>query len=49
MKLFGDRAAADLITAFKDKRLESGLREIKRRDQAVMASADDYDVARVRH
>src|SRR5437773_7767789 len=49
MKLLGDAGAADLVTALEYERLESGFGEIVSRDEAVVASADDYDVARVRH
>src|SRR6266536_1078656 len=49
MEFFGDRCPTDLIAALKDERLESGAREIEGRDQAVVAAADDHDIARVRH
>src|SRR5437764_92588 len=49
MKFLGDGCAANLSTALQDKRLESGTRQIKRGDQSVVTTADDYDVARIRH
>ena len=45
MKFVGDRRAADLRAAFEHQRLESCLGQIERGDQAVVAAADDDDVA----
>src|SRR6266404_1901864 len=49
MKFLCNRSAADLIVALKNKRLESGAREIEGRDKAIVATANDYDVAGIRH
>ena len=45
MKFVGDSSAADLGAAFEDERLESGFGEVEGGDQAVVAAADDDDVA----
>jgi hypothetical protein len=47
MKFIGDGGAADLFTALEDKRFESGFGQIECGDQAVVAAADDEDVAGV--
>ena len=47
MKFVGDGGAADLRPALEDERLESGFGEIEGGDQAVVAAADDDDVAPV--
>ena len=51
MKFVGDGSAANLRAAFEDERLISCLRQVVRGDQAVVAAADDDDVAlfRARH
>ena len=46
MKFIGDGCAADLGAAFEDERLESRFGEVERGDQAIVAAADDDDVAR---
>ena len=45
MKFLGDGCAANLSTAFQDKRLESGTRQIKRSDQSVVTATNNYDIA----
>ena len=47
MKFLGDRRAAGLRAAFEHQRLESGFGQIEGGDQAVVAAADDDDVALV--
>jgi len=49
VKFLGDRCAAHLLVAFEHERLEPGLGEIKRGDEAIVAASDNHDVARVRH
>src|SRR5581483_2745548 len=49
MKFFGDRAATRLRAAFDKKRLESCLGEIEGRHQAIVARANDHDIAWFRH
>jgi len=49
MKFLGDGAAADDGPAFQYQRLESGLGEIERGDEAVVSCAEDDDVASFRH
>ena len=45
MKFFGDGGAAGLRAALEHQRLVSGLGQIERGDQSVVAAADDDDVA----
>ncbi len=45
MEFIGDCGAADLWPALEHERLESGLGQVERGDQAVMAAAEDDDVA----
>ena len=49
MKFLRDGGAAGLRAAIEDERLESGLGEIERGDQAVVTATDDHDVALVGH
>ena len=43
MNLFRDRATTDGFATFQDERIEAGLRQIVRRNQAVVPAADDND------
>src|SRR5579862_3352532 len=45
MEFIGDRGAPDLRVAFQHEGFESSLGQIKRGDEAVVASADDDDIA----
>src|SRR5579864_7941590 len=44
MKFFRDRGATNQVATLEDERLESSSGEVKGRDQAVVAAADDDDV-----
>ena len=46
MKFICDCGTADLRTTLENERFESGLSEVERGDQPVVATADDDDVAR---
>jgi hypothetical protein len=45
MKFVSDRSSTDLLVSFEYQWLESGSGEIKGSDQAVVATADDYDIS----
>src|SRR6516225_6584198 len=49
IELLSDSSPADLRAALDHQRLESGFGEIEGRDQPVMTTADDDDIARVWH
>src|SRR3974390_2151563 len=49
MKFFGNRAAANQWTAFKDERLESSPGKIEGSNQAVVPRTQDDDIARRGH
>jgi hypothetical protein len=49
MKFFRNGGPADLITALKHEWLVARFGKVERGHKAVMAAADNDDVARVRH
>src|SRR6185437_9567676 len=49
MTFFSDGCTTDLIATFEYERLVSGLGQVKRGDQAVVAATNNDDVVRARH